>query len=118
LRDQWPPARYVPVAGIGKETKHVSPSTNRGLKEPHIMDLTTTQTPTGERLVALLARWGGETTESNASIARELDCSITAVKKAIRRAEDGGRIVVDRRRRNNFAGDPAGRTLRIAPVSK
>ena len=73
-------------------------------------------TPTGERLVALLAHVG-ESTAPNSAIARELGCSITAVKKAIRREEDGGRIVVDRRRRNSFAGDPAGRTLRIAPVT-
>lgn len=79
------------------------------------MTLNTT-TPTGERLVALLVHVG-ETAAPNSSIARELGCSITAVKKAIRREEDGGRIVVDRRRRNSFAGDPAGRTLRIAPVT-
>jgi hypothetical protein len=81
------------------------------------MNLTTAQTPTGGRLVALLVRAGGETDAPNSALAAELGCSVTAVKKAIRREEDASRIVVDRRRRNSFAGDPAGRTLRIAPVT-
>lgn len=75
------------------------------------------QTPTGGLIVDLLEASGGSSALPNRAIAAELGVSTAAVAKAVGRLESGGVVVVERRRRNRFAGDPAGRTLRIAPVS-
>ena len=71
------------------------------------------QTPTGGRVVELLKQLGGSTTLPNRAIAEALGVSTDAVKKAVRRLEDGGLLVVERRRRNHHAGDPAGRTMTL-----
>jgi hypothetical protein len=71
------------------------------------------QTPTGAALVALLERHGGRTDNSNENLAGQLGCSMSALKKALQREEDAGRVLVSRRRRNSHEGDPTGRTISL-----
>jgi DNA-binding MarR family transcriptional regulator len=86
-----------------------------GLKDPTTMNSTTPQqTPTGAALVALLGRHGGRTDASNETLAGQLGCSLSALKKALQREEDAGRVFVSRRRRNSHEGDPTGRTIYLA----
>ena len=72
------------------------------------------QTPTGGRVVELVKMLGGSTTLPNRALAEGLGVSADAVKKAVRRLEDGGLVVVERHRRNHHAGDPAGRTMTLS----
>jgi len=81
------------------------------------MSQLTTQTPTGSRIQAYLDAEGGSTDASVATIAEALEVSTTAVKTALAREEAGGRIEIDRRRRNQYAGDPTGCTIRAVGVS-
>lgn len=77
------------------------------------MSNTRSLTPTAARVVEYIDLAGGKTSESNTTIAVSVDASVTAVKDALRVLEDAQVIEVERRRRNHYAGDAAGRTLRL-----
>lgn len=64
------------------------------------------------RLLALLAA-SGPTDATNAALAQQLSCSAPAVKKALRALEDSDLVLIVRRRRNAYLGDPAGRTITL-----
>jgi DNA-binding MarR family transcriptional regulator len=72
------------------------------------------QTPTGVLIMAYLAEVGGSTDVSVAYLADLAGVSSTSVNKALGRLEKTGLIVVTRRRRNRYQGDPTGRTIQIA----
>lgn len=75
---------------------------------------TPTLAPSTQAVLDFIAATGGETSLPTAAIADQVPFSAPSVKVAIANLEDAGLIVVERRRRNRHAGDPAGRTLRIA----